>query len=224
MVSRSAHIMLTMLLAAAALAPAAPPSTGGEVPLSPRGAFFRSLLVPGWGQVALGTGTRAAVFGGVELAGWTLTAGFAAMKGIYRDDYRGMARGVAGANVADQPMRYFNDLAFYDTRVSHNQWAIVYDEEPQFYGPEDDWQWPDDDARQRYRDQLNASKNMDQAIRYALGVIAINHLASAIDAAKTASRMRSKGPTAADARAGLRLGAVPAHGGGVTLVVQYRLQ
>ena len=184
---------------------------------SPKGAFFRSLLVPGWGQVALGAGSRAAIYGGVELSAWVLVGGFTAMKHSYRDDYRGLARSIAGANTLNQPMSYYNDLAFYETRVEHNQWAIVNDDEPQFYGAGDDWQWPSPDDRQRYRDRLNASKSMDQAVSYVLGCIAVNHLVSAVDAAKSASRIRAD--ETAQARSSVRFAAVPTPGGGAAVLL-----
>ena len=37
---------------------------------SPRGAFLRSLLVPGWGQLKFGAHARAAIYFGVDLASW----------------------------------------------------------------------------------------------------------------------------------------------------------
>jgi hypothetical protein len=38
-----------------------------ELPMSPRGAFIRSMVIPGWGQSAFGAYTR----GGIYFAGWT---------------------------------------------------------------------------------------------------------------------------------------------------------
>lgn len=37
---------------------------------SPRGAFIRSLVVPGWGQAAAGSYTRGAVFFGIQTSSW----------------------------------------------------------------------------------------------------------------------------------------------------------
>ena len=46
------------------LVPAAPDTT--PLPVSPRGAFLRSMVLPGWGQAAFGATVR----GGVYFAGW----------------------------------------------------------------------------------------------------------------------------------------------------------
>ena len=186
---------------------AASPAKASRSDPSPRGAFLRSLLVPGWGQLAVGTPKRAAVFAIIEGALWMGTAGFYTMRGIYGDDYRACAASVAGANVEGKGSQYFNDLAFYDTRAQHNQTAAVYDEsDPELYGVEDDWQWPSTSDRQRYRSRLNDWKTMKQRMAYAVGLIALNHLASAIDAGKTTARRQS--PTA------VSLVAAPLKGGG----------
>ena len=44
-----------------------------QPPVSPRGAFFRSLLVPGWGQVALDRGVAGAIFVGMEMLSVAMT-------------------------------------------------------------------------------------------------------------------------------------------------------
>jgi len=65
----------------AAPADSAPPSPGQDsvpvirAPVSPMGAFWRSLLLPGWGQAKTGRRTAAAIFLGFEgvALGMTLT-------------------------------------------------------------------------------------------------------------------------------------------------------
>ena len=148
-----------------------------------------SLLLPGWGQVAVGAPRRAALFGSLE-GGLLLAAlGFRTMRGIYEDDYRSFAASVAGANVAGKGRQYFADLAFYETRLQHNQVALAYDQpNPALYPVEDDWQWPTTADRLRYRQRFNDAKTMDQRVGYVLFAVSINHLASAIDAARQAQK------------------------------------
>lgn len=164
--------------------------------VSPRGAFFRSLLLPGWGQLAIDAPKRAAVFAAAEGALLAGAAGTAIMGNIYRDDYRALAAAVAGANLAGKGDGYFSDLAFYETRAHHNQAALIYDQpDPTLYAPEDDWQWPSTDDRMTYRRYWNRSRAMGQRLDYVLFAVSLNHLASAVDAAKQASR-RNPGTSA----------------------------
>jgi hypothetical protein len=188
--------------------------------VSPRGAFLRSLVLPGWGQHALGADSRAAVFLSVEGATWAGIAGLAFMRDIYTDDYRSLAVSVAGANVVGKPRTYFDDLAFYDTRLLHNQAANVLEQpDPELYGVEDDWQWPDADARQRFRSRYNDAKQMRRNIDYALLVVTLNHLASAIDAGKLAGRIAKAEPSGVDRhRNPVSLGFVAIPDGGVKAV------
>ena len=188
---------------------AAPPAHA----VSPRKAFFMSLAVPGWGQYATGHPRRAAVYGAIEASGWLGVGGMRRFESIYADDYRAFAASVAGANVDGQPRTYFDDLAFYETRTLHNQVARVDDQpEPELYGVEDDWQWPTTADRRRFRAVYNDAKRMDRNVSYALLVITLNHIASAIDAAKVASRSR----TGVDEQSGngARFGFEPAPDGG----------
>ena len=168
------------------------PASAGEP--SPAGAFFRSLLIPGWGQLAQGTHGRAVTFGVLEGVLWLGASGLYVMHDVYRDDYRSMAEGIAGADIRGKDDQFFNDLAFYDSRLLHNQAAYTQDgSEPELYDVGSDWQWPSAEDRWGglYRDRLNDSKTMKQRFGYAAAIIALNHLASAVDAAKRAAGRRS---------------------------------
>lgn len=186
--------------------------------VSPAGAFFRSLIVPGWGQYALGKTDRALLFGGTEAALWLGVGWMSHLESTYTDDYRGYATAVAGANVAGKSRDYFDDLAFYDSRTLHNQVARVDDQpDPFLYSVEDDWQWPTAEDRLRFRSRYNDAKKMNRNIDYTVLVITLNHLASAIDAAKTGSRLRSAASESS------RVGFLPTYDGGMRMVLSYRL-
>ena len=210
------HLALVVLIAGAV--PGA--SIGRAETLSPKKAFFMSLLIPGWGQHALEMNGRATTFASIEAVSWLCFAGMTAMRDIYRDDYRAYASSVAGANVAEKDRTYFNDLSFYDTRIQHNQAALTFDQMDQggpiLYGVEDDWQWPTQASRQRFRDRFNDAKKMDQRLEYLVLAISLNHLASAIDAAKSAGRRDASATEHAN------VSFVPIRGGGGKMVVSFR--
>lgn len=186
--------------------------------VSPAGAFFRSLVVPGWGQYALGKTNRALVFSGTEAALWLGVGWMNHLESAYQDDYRGYATAMAGANVVGKSRSYFDDLAFYDSRTLHNQVARVDDQpDPFLYSVEDDWQWPSTDDRLRFRSRYNDAKTMNRNIDYTILIVTLNHLASAIDAAKTGSRLRNAASESS------HVGFHPTHDGGVRMVLSCRL-
>ena len=181
--------------------------TPAKQDISPRGAFLRSLLLPGWGQKTLGSSHRASVYAVIEGTLWLGFGGLTALRSTYRDDYRGMATSMAGANIVGKESQYFSDLAFYDSSLEHNQLAVTRDgDELMLYPPSDGWQWSSSADRQVYRDRLNDWKRARQRMDYLLGVIALNHFISAVDAGKSAGRLRT------NHRVGVV--AVPVNGGG----------
>ncbi len=179
--------------------------------VSPRGAFFRSLIVPGWGQYAIGATDRALVFGGIEAGLWVTAAGFSAMGSIYTSDYRAMAASVAGAAVEGKPRKYFDHLAFYETRTQYNQVAVIGGPDTEYYRLADDWQWPTTADRLAYRSRYNDAKRMDQAIRYVMLGVTLNHFSSAIDAGRKAGNMRDADT---DSRPALGMNVIPLPDGG----------
>jgi hypothetical protein len=140
------------------------------------------------------------------------------LENSYADDYRGYATAVAGANVIGKSRVYFDDLAFYDSRTLHNQVARVDDQpDPFLYSVDDDWQWPTTEDRLRFRSRYNDAKKMNRNIDYTVLVITLNHLASAIDAAKTGSRLRSATSESS------HVGFLQTYDGGMRVVLSYRL-
>ena len=61
-------------LAAQETKPTLKPPAADTIPvvkhITPRGAFIRSLIVPGWGQFSVGANTRGAIFVGLQSASW----------------------------------------------------------------------------------------------------------------------------------------------------------
>lgn len=159
------------------------------------GHFWRSLAIPGWGQHASGNRSAAARFFAIEASLWAGYFGLEALSGIRRDTYRTWARTHAGADPTGKSGEYFDDLGFYVSQQQHNLFARVDDGPDAVLYPDEPssrWEWDEDASRQRYRALRNAAETMERNALYVTGVVMVNHLVSAVHAA------RSTGATAQD--------------------------
>ena len=156
---------------------------------SPRQAFWRSLLVPGWGQhYAGGGGLR---FAAAEVGLWAGYLGLRGLEQVRQNHYQSYAAQHAGARPAGKSSEYFDDLGFYQSRVQHDQYAL-YDEGPraQLYpaGPEYSWEWDSEASRQQYRQLRNSSASAGRQALYTTGLVVANRVIAAVHAARLARR------------------------------------
>ncbi len=153
------------------------------------GAFWRSLLLPGWGQhYASGGGGR---FLAAEGALWLSYAALNRLAEVRADRFHAYAAERGGADSRGKGRRFLDDLGFYQSRVQHNQFARREDgPNAQLYavGPDFDWEWDGDAARERYRGMRNESQLAKRQALYATGLIVANHLIAAIHAGRSVGK------------------------------------
>ncbi|HIG57307.1 MAG TPA: hypothetical protein EYQ18_25595 [Candidatus Handelsmanbacteria bacterium] len=152
-----------------------------------QGAFWRSLLIPGWGQrYTTGEGGRFFAAELVFLGGYF---GFERLGDIRREQYRAYAAEKAGAQPAGKGREYFDDLGFYQSRLEHNQFSRYKDgPNAKAYplGRDSFWEWAGDPSRERYRSLRNSSTTAGRQAVFMTGLLVVNHLVSAVHAARTA--------------------------------------
>lgn len=159
--------------------------------VSPRRAFWSSLLIPGWGQIQSGQPASGRLFLVTEAALWSGYLGWQHVGGIRRDTYRTYANDHAGAVTAGKSGGYLDDLGFYESRLQHNQFARVDEGADANLYPDTRgyfWEWDGEASRLRFRDLRNAAETAERNALYATGLVVANHLISAIHAARTARR------------------------------------
>ncbi len=178
-----ARVWTTTLLCMSILATAAVPAAaeGGA------GRFWRSLVIPGWGQHASknpGPGMRFII---TEAALWAGYAGLRGVYGIRRETYLTYAGTHAGAQTTGKSNVFLDDLGFYANQQQHNLFAVV-DDGPraEVYAdtPEFSWEWDADSSRERYRELRNSAQTMERNALYVTGLIVVNHLVAAVHAAR----------------------------------------
>ena len=179
--------MRRYLLVAVGLWALANPQVGeGQVPSK---AFWRSLLIPGWGQYYAGQAASGRRFLLAEAALWSGFFGLHQLGQVRRDHFRTYAAEHARARPQGKDGQFFDDLGFYQSRLQHDQYALyddgpaaaVYPDTPEFF-----WEWDSEAARRRYRNLRNGSETAKQQALFLTGAIVGHHLIAAIHAARKA--------------------------------------
>ncbi|HTY09244.1 MAG TPA: hypothetical protein VMF29_08770 [Candidatus Edwardsbacteria bacterium] len=163
-------------------------------------AFFMSLALPGAGECYVGAKRYTAGF--LTAEGIILAFGGQAyfQYAVRRSDYRNLAAQQAGANYSRTNDEYYRDIYEYPSSDYYNedQWRQAreaYPNDPQaqaafvagkLYGVADAWQWQSDNDWNDYRSLRVKSRQALQRIINAIPVLAVNHLLSAINAARLA--------------------------------------
>ena len=158
---------------------------------SGRRAFCYSLLLPGWGQHYAGKTASARRFWVAELGLWGSYFGLRRLEDVRATHFRAYAAEHARARPAGKNDAYFDDLGFYESRLQHNRFALyrdgpgagLYPDSPEFF-----WEWDREESRRRYRKLRNSSETAARQALFATGLVAVNHLISAVHAARAATR------------------------------------
>lgn len=183
--------LLPVLPALAALLLAAPAGAGA-------GGFWRSLVLPGWGQHAAGEGLAARRFLTTEAMLWLGYLGLQAVAEVREGNYRTYAATHAGARTEGKEKEYFDDLGFYDSHLHHNRFARVEKDgaEAELYPgtPEFSWEWDARESRLRYRELRNGATGMKRNALYLTGLVVVNHLVSAVHAGRAMGGAEGGGP------------------------------
>jgi hypothetical protein len=155
-------------------------------------AFFKSLVIPGWGQLELGQRSAALTFFGTEVA---LVGGMLALNSYGRAgraDYRSLAAAYAGV-VGNHDHDFYVDVGnwmsvdeYNERRLRDRQFDALYT------SPEDRWYWDSEDHR---GEMERARVRSDGAVNKILclgGGLAINHVASAIHAGRAQTKQHKQ--------------------------------
>ena len=205
-------------LAQATATPPPPVPTLHEAPAyggpGPAGAALRSLILPGWGQLATGHTTQAAIFGALEVATWTSYATFQRQGNLRRDSYFQTAQLFAGIDLEHQDEDARKLVGQYRSSDVYNQYVVMR-EAAYFYEdpvereqyiqsrsiqPADAWNWGDDFAAfERYRAERRGSEQAFKNGQYALGFALINRVVSAVAAARAAKSRQREAEALGDA-------------------------
>jgi len=151
-------------------------------------AAFYSLVVPGMGELYVGAFNSGKYFLAAEGVLWLTYGAFDIYGNSLRDDARAFAQAHAGASTTGKSDQFFVDLGnflsvelYNDKKLRDRDVEVLYD--PALgYG----WQWDSDASRATFRDRRVAAEKMYNNRKFVVAAVLINHVASAINAARAA--------------------------------------
>lgn len=154
--------------------------------------FWRSLLVPGWGEYKLGLKKEAGIFLLTDLFLIGTAAGLNYYSGIRTDEFKDYAELYAGVNTGGKTDSYWIHIANYDNTLEYNEQKNISRYFQERYEDEDDqWNWVSSARRNKYNDIRVSAENADTWFYYTVGGIALNHFLSALNASGKASAVKT---------------------------------
>ncbi len=153
-------------------------------------AALYSLALPGMGELYAGSFSSGKYFLGAEGLLWLTYAAFQVRADALRDDSRAFAVAHAGITLKGKNDQYFVDIGNFLNLDEYNQKKLRDRDAELVYDPALGyaWNWDSDNSRASFRDQRVASDNMYNNRKFVVAAILINHVASAINAARSAVR------------------------------------
>jgi hypothetical protein len=205
----------------APLAPALPsPSPSGEQK-SVGIAILASLALPGMGELYSGSFSSGKYFLGAEGVLWLTYAVFQVYGDALRDDARAYAVAHAGISLSGKNDQFFVDLGNFANVDDYNQKRLRDRQVERLYDPAlgFGWSWDSETSRLSYRDQRIASDNIYNDRKFVLAAILVNHVASAINAARSAIAHNKETAALGDLQFSARLLGTPGQVHGVELTL-----
>lgn len=151
-------------------------------------AVLYSLALPGMGELYAGSFSSGRYFLAAEGLLWLTYTVFQVRADALRDDSRGFAVAHAGITLQGKNDQYFVDIGNFLNIDDYNQKKLRDRDADKVYDPALGyaWQWDSDASRSAFRDQRVSSDNAYNNRKFVVAVVLINHVASAINAARSA--------------------------------------
>jgi len=162
----------------------------------PTGAFWRSLVLPGWGHryVDKNSWTRGQWHLGSEVLLILSWVGLRVRANNLQDDAFTFVRSFANTDIEGRERDFvlavkdFNNLQQYnDFKERSRQWDDIFPNTPEFQ-----WQWESTQKRQEFQDLRDREDTIESQIPAVIGLMLVNRVVSAISASnKAKEKIRS---------------------------------
>lgn len=148
-------------------------------------AILYSFLLPGMGELYAGSYESGKYFTTADGVFWGALVGFNVYGKWQEDNYKDFATTMGGASIVGKDDKFFADLGNYLDVYQYNtskeldrRFDETYDEVTHY------WKWRDQTQRKEYRNMWLSSERAYNNIRFAVGALLLNRIASAINAVR----------------------------------------
>lgn len=157
-------------------------------------AVVLSLLVPGMGELYADRFDVGRYMVISESGLWMTYTGFRLYGGLLRDDARDFAKVHGQIDPTGKQEQYYVDIGNFRDVFEYNEKQLRDREVQNLYDPDGGffWRWEDEGFRLRYRELRVSSDAVFNNSRFVIGAIIVNHVLSALNAARlTAAHNRT---------------------------------
>jgi len=159
----------------------------------PRGAFLRSLALPGWGHYYAEPNNwgRGAVHLGADVALLASYAGLKIRSVNLKEQYTTLASLRAGVDIANRSRSFQLAITDFNTLTDYNDFQLRSRNWNQLITdiPENRWSWASDEDRERYNELRSNRETVNNQIPAVAALLVLNRVISAVNAYSRARRI-----------------------------------
>lgn len=152
-----------------------------------------SLLLPGMGELyadAYNIGKYFTIADGIL---WGTFIGMEVYSNWQENNYQTYAAANAGVDNSEKDADYYSTIANYTSVFSYNEEKALERNYDEMLNPETSfWKWNSTAERQTYRDMWTSSEQTSNDIRFVVGGLILNRIASAVNAARLVTAYNNK--------------------------------
>ncbi len=151
-------------------------------------AILYSLLLPGMGELYADSYSSGKYFTIAEAALWGVYIGMNTYGNWQRDRYKEYAASNGGVNLSDKNSDYFATIGdYFSVYEYNNDQALNRDFNKMFDTESQYWLWKNNAERKTYRNMWVNSEQTFNNLRFVVGALIVNRIASAINAVRLVS-------------------------------------
>ncbi len=170
MKTRSLRLLTVLIIAASAF---------GQTP-EPRHAYLKSIVLPGWGESAYGSGS-AYVFMATELALWAGFGGLHYSAAVQNRDLIAYSRLHAGISVYPDSKDYWSDLGNFSSWEDHRETMLENRTPEDIWDIDFAWEWDSALNTGTYRELFRKKELTLVSSEFVIAGMIVNRIASVIN-------------------------------------------
>lgn len=156
-------------------------------------AILYSLLLPGMGELYAESYSSGMYFTIAEGVLWGSYIGMNTYGGWQKDRYESFAISKAGINPSGKDKDFYSRISLYSNIEQYNNEKALERKFEEMYDPQQFfWRWNSTEERRKYREMWLSSEQTYNDVRFVVGAMLLNRLASAVNAVRLVSKYNSR--------------------------------